>query len=65
MLRWKNNQGIGFIDIHALPMVGSAMAVKSTETRENQEIADKPGKIYGGVKNSRLPDNRMVTDELS
>ena len=28
MLGWKNNQGIGFITVHALPMVGSARAVK-------------------------------------
>ena len=28
LLGWKNNQGIGFITVHAPPMVGSAMAWK-------------------------------------
>ena len=28
LLGWKTNQGIGFINVHAPPMVGSAMALK-------------------------------------
>jgi hypothetical protein len=28
LLGWRNNQGIGFITVHALQIVGSAMAWK-------------------------------------
>jgi hypothetical protein len=42
-------------------MLGSAVAAKSADVREKREIADKPDKVYGQVKNSRLPDRRMFT----